>query len=71
MGSFIDFMRGTVGRTLRVVLGLFLIWWGFWGDAGAIVGIIGFVPLLAGILNFCLVAPLVGKTFWAKPATTR
>ncbi|MFI5202356.1 MAG: DUF2892 domain-containing protein, partial [Candidatus Kapaibacterium sp.] len=67
MNPFVSFMRSGVGRGLRIVLGLFLIWWGFWGDAGVIVGIIGFVPLLAGIFNFCVFAPLFGYTFMGQP----
>ena len=60
-------MRGTLGRTLRIALGLALIYWGFWGTGGVIVGIIGFVPLLAGAINFCIAAPLFGRTIWGEP----
>lgn len=67
MDGFVGFMRSTPGRALRIALGIVLIWWGFWGDAGVIVGIIGFVPLAAGIMNFCLFAPLFGRTIWGKP----
>jgi len=67
MNPFISFMRSGVGRGLRIILGLFLIWWGFWGGASVIVGIIGFVPLLAGIFNFCVFAPLFGYTLMGQP----
>jgi hypothetical protein len=67
MDGFVSFMRGPVGRTLRIVLGESLSWWGFWGDAGVIVGIIGFVPVAAGIVNFCLFAPFFGRTIWGTP----
>ncbi|HZK77233.1 MAG TPA: DUF2892 domain-containing protein [Candidatus Kapabacteria bacterium] len=69
MNNFVGFMRSPAGRTLRIVLGLFLIWWGFWGDAGVIVGMIGFVPLAAGTVNFCLFAPLFGRTIWGEAKT--
>jgi hypothetical protein len=62
MNPFVKFMMDPAGRVLRIVLGLALIVWGFWGGAGTLVGIIGFVPLLAGIVNFCLVAPFFGVT---------
>lgn len=67
MDGFVVFMRSAPGRALRVVLGIVLIWWGFFGDAGVIVGLVGFVPLAAGIVNFCLFAPLFGRTIWGKP----
>ncbi|MDP4198632.1 MAG: DUF2892 domain-containing protein [Bacteroidota bacterium] len=60
-------MRSIAGRVLRIALGLLLIWWGFWGNAGVIVGFIGFVPLAAGFMNFCVFAPLFGRTIWGKP----
>ena len=69
MNGFVDFMRSTWGRLLRIALGVILIWWGFFGGAGVIVGIIGFAPLLAGLVNFCLFAPLFGRTIWGKPRT--
>ena len=67
MNPFVNFMRSGVGRGLRIILGLFLIWWGFAGGAGWIVGIIGFAPVLAGMFNFCLLAPLFGLTLMGQP----
>ncbi len=67
MDHFVDFMRSAVGRTVRIVLGLVLIGLGLFGDAGFFVGIIGLVPLVAGWVNFCLFAPLFGRTIWGKP----
>ncbi len=63
---FVDFMQAPVGRTLRIVLGLFLIGLGLFavhGMAGTIVTIVGFVPLLAGAFGVCLVGPLFGTDF--------
>ncbi len=67
MDSFVRFMRGGIGRTLRMALGIVLIYWGFFGGAGVIWGLIGFVPLAAGIFNFCVLAPLFGFTLMGQP----
>jgi hypothetical protein len=48
-------MSQPAGRVIRAALGFLVIG----GTAGIVVGIIGFVPLAAGVLNFCLVGPLV------------
>lgn len=63
----VNFMRSFSGRLLRFVLGVVLIWWGFAGDGGWIVGAIGFIPLIASIVNICLFAPLFGYTFNGRP----
>jgi hypothetical protein len=47
---------GSIDRIIRVVLGLALIVIGFvvlGGTAGTIVGVIGFVPLLTGLVGWC------------------
>jgi len=67
MDGFVGFMRSTTGRLLRIILGGVLVYWGFWGGAGTLVGVIGFIPILAGVINFCLFAPLFGRTIWGKP----
>lgn len=59
--AFINFMRSFPGRALRVAAGLILVYLGFFviqGVAGAIVGLIGLVPIAAGLFNFCLAGPL-------------
>jgi hypothetical protein len=63
MNPFVKFMASTAGRLLRIVAGIALILWGILGLAGTtgiIVAIIGAVPLLAGIFDFCIFAPLFG-----------
>ncbi len=60
-------MRAAPGRAIRAIAGVLLMWWGFFGDAGVIVGIIGLVVLAAGVVNFCMFAPLFGRTIWGKP----
>jgi hypothetical protein len=66
MNPFIKFMVSTAGRVVRILAGVALIAWGLLGlsgTAGYIVAVIGLVPLLAGVLDFCLFAPLFGYPF--------
>ncbi len=63
MNPFVTFMASTTGRIVRIVAGVALIAWGLLdlgGATGAIVAVIGAVPLLAGLLDFCVFAPLFG-----------
>ena len=64
--AFARFMSTPTGRIIRAVAGLALILIGFFvigGTAGTVVGLIGFVPVAAGVFNFCLVGPLIGGYF--------
>jgi hypothetical protein len=57
MSGLITFMNGTLGRVLRIVLGLVLIYLGLavvGGTAGIIVAIIGLVPIVMGAWGKCL-----------------
>ena len=63
MNPFCTFMASTNGRILRIVAGIALIAWAFLGLAGTtaiIVGVVGALPLLAGLFDFCVFAPLFG-----------
>ena len=63
MNPFVKFMVSPVGRALRVVAGIALIAWAILGLSGAtsiIVAVVGAVPLLAGLFDFCVFAPLFG-----------
>jgi hypothetical protein len=63
MNPLIKFLASTPGRITRIVAGLALVLWGImWLQmpAGAIVAVVGLVPLLAGIFDFCVFAPLFG-----------
>ena len=65
MTSLIDFMQGTAGRILRVVLGLALIYAGLaivGGTIGIVVAIIGLLPIAMGVWGPCLLS------FVFKPA---
>lgn len=64
MNPLISFLASRNGRIVRVVVGAILVIWGFFGIGGAggvILGIVGLVPLLAGILDYCVFAPLFGN----------
>ncbi len=68
--QFVEFMASGFGRALRAVLGLAISGYGLYlwlagmnVTLGVVLAIVGLVPLLAGVLNFCLVAPLLGSPF--------
>jgi hypothetical protein len=59
-------MASPAGRIVRIVAGVALVAWGIWGlggTTGIIVAVIGAVPLLAGLFDFCVFAPLFGAPF--------
>ena len=61
MNPFVTFMNSTTGRIVRIVAGIALIAWGLLGlggSTGMVVAVIGLAPLLAGLFDFCLFAPL-------------
>lgn len=69
------FMASPGGRILRIVLGIVLAIIGFNislnGEDGSetlglIIGVIAIVPILAGVMNWCLIGPLLGAPFNGK-----
>jgi hypothetical protein len=57
------FINSSAGRTLRVIAGAALIWYGYTNRAtttGMVLMIVGFVPLIAGAFDLCFFAPLFG-----------
>ena len=63
MNPFVSFMASVTGRITRVVAGIALIVWGLMGLTGVtgiIVAVIGALPLIAGLFDFCIFAPLFG-----------
>jgi len=57
-------MASPAGRITRIVAGIILIVWGLMGLTGVtgiIVAVIGALPLVAGIFDFCVFAPLFGS----------
>lgn len=66
MKGFFRFIAGPVGRLVRVIAGVALIVIGLWlvqGVVGWILAVVGLVPLLAGIFDRCVFAPLFGLPF--------
>ncbi len=62
MNPFIMFMASVTGRIIRIVAGITLIVWGqvIGGNNSIIITLIGLLPLLSGLFDFCVFAPLVG-----------
>ena len=61
--ALVDFLAGSAGRWVRIAAGVVLVALGLLvigSTAGAIVAVIGLVPLLAGMFDLCLIAPLFG-----------
>ncbi len=69
--AFARFMASSAGRAIRIVAGVVLIAWG-WSNhqsmTGVVVMVVGLAPLLAGVFNVCLIAPLIGAPFSGKAA---
>ncbi len=63
--GFAQFMASTSGRALRIVAGLAIIGGGvlLGGTAGIILGILGLVPLAAGVFDVCIFGPLLAGHF--------
>ena len=61
--GFAQFMSRGLGRGLRIVAGIILIAVGLavvGGTGGIVLAVVGLVPLLAGVFDVCLFAPLFG-----------
>jgi hypothetical protein len=72
--SFARFMAGPIGRGIRVLAGLVMIVAGLVIESagGYVLAAVGLLPLLAGLLNVCLIAPILkaplsGTTCLAQP----
>jgi hypothetical protein len=56
-------MASSAGRIIRVVAGIALVALGLLvlkGTTGVVVAVVGLVPLVAGLFDFCVFAPLFG-----------
>ena len=72
--GLIDFLASMNGRIVRIVAGIALIAVGLLileGTAGIVVAIIGALPLLAGLFDFCLFAPLFGLPLSGRQIRSR
>lgn len=66
MNPLVKFLASMTGRIIRILAGIALVAWGLLGlsgTAGIIVAVIGLVPLLAGLFDVCVFAPLFGNPF--------
>ena len=72
--AFVGLMRSWAGRLVRIAAGARLVWYGLTqmiGPAGWLVAAFGIVPIAAGVVNFCLIEPLVGLTLMDQRPATR
>ncbi len=62
MNPFCTFMASSTGRIARVIAGILIIAFGigFGGPLFIVIALVGAVPLLAGIFDVCIFAPLFG-----------
>lgn len=66
MKALFSFLASTAGRVVRIVAGIALIAIGLFvvkGPASWVLEMVGLVPLLAGLFDFCVFAPLAGLPF--------
>ena len=59
-------MASKTGRIIRILAGIALVAWGLLGlggTTGIVVAVIGLVPLLAGLFDVCVFAPLFKNPF--------
>ena len=71
LNAFVVFMASTAGRWVRIVAGVALIAWGWTmhqTTTGIVLMVVGLVPLLTGVFNVCLIAPIIGAPFAGKDA---
>lgn len=69
MNPLVSFMASSAGRAARVIAGIALLALAYFSLQGAvqiIVAVVALVPLLAGIFDFCVFAPLFGNPFMGK-----
>ena len=66
--TFARFMAGPIGRTVRIVVGLTLIAWGWSMNStlGWVLAAGGLLATASGALNFCGLAPLFGAPFLGR-----
>jgi len=70
---FTRWMASTPVRWLRIAIGASMVVWGYTEGttAGYVVGTIGIFPMLGGLYNFCILAPLFGGPLSGQAALHR
>ena len=66
MKALFGFLASPIGRVVRIVVGLALILVGLLvieGPLSWVLEMVGLVPLLAGVFDVCVFAPLFGLPF--------
>ncbi len=66
--AFAKFMSTPLGRGFRVVFGLVLMFlgWNIGGAGGTALGIFALLPLVTGVMNICVLGPLLGAPLRGK-----
>lgn len=65
----VDVLASSAGRLLRIIAGIAIILIGYlWVDEPwkYVLEAVGLVPLAAGVFDFCVLAPLMGRPFWGR-----
>jgi len=66
--KFAQWMSSSMGRGARVLAGLVLVVWGLaLGGGWVALSVVGLVPLVAGMANVCLLAPLFHQPLKGAP----
>ncbi len=69
MNSFLKFLASPAGRITRIIVGIALIALGalvVHGVGGIVLMVVGLLPLVAGLFDFCIFAPLFGAPLGGK-----
>ena len=64
--GFARFMASPLGRGIRIVAGLALLGWGIGGvggPTGRVIDVVGLLTLTLGVINGCILGPLLGIPF--------
>ncbi len=72
--ALINFLASPAGRIVRIVAGAVLVALGLavvGGTGGIILAVVGLVPLVAGLTDYCVFAPLFGMPFSGKDIRNR
>ena len=68
--KFAGFMATPLGRGIRIAVGALLIYVGLnvvQGVPGTVLAIVGIAPITTGLLNICILGPLLGAPMRGAP----